>query len=95
MDPTELATHRGWPRSSTTEHLNVLLDTSIISETRRGKHRYVRLSDAEVAETIERLAALAPTGRSLAAGSTPRPTAASGGARLLHAPRRPTRRPTA
>lgn len=61
--PTELATHHGWPRSSTTEHLNVLLDTGIISETRQGKHRYVRLSNAEVAETLERLATLAPTSR--------------------------------
>ncbi len=59
--PTELATHHQWPRSSTTEHLNVLIEAGIISETRQGKHRYVRLSDAEVAETIERLGALART----------------------------------
>jgi len=63
--PTELATHHGWPRSSTTEHLNVLIGAGLIGETRQGKHRYVRLSDAEVAETIERLAALAPTSRSV------------------------------
>lgn len=62
--PTELATHHRWPRSSTTEHLNVLIDTGIIGETRQGKHRYVRLSDAEVAETIERLAALGSTSTS-------------------------------
>lgn len=61
--PTELATHHRWPRSSTTEHLNVLLDAGIISQTRQGKHRYVRLSDPEVAETIERLAALSPSSR--------------------------------
>lgn len=60
--PTELATHHHWPRSSTTEHLNVLADAGIISETRQGKHRYVRLRDAEIAETIERFAALAPIG---------------------------------
>lgn len=61
--PTELATHHGWPRSSTTEHLNVLLGCGIIGEARQGKHRYVRLSGAEVAENVERLAALAPTSR--------------------------------
>lgn len=59
--PTELANRHGWPRSSTTEHLNVLIETGLITETRQGKHRYVRLSDTELAETIERLAAVSPT----------------------------------
>jgi DNA-binding transcriptional ArsR family regulator len=61
--PTELATHHRWPRSSMTEHLNVLIAAGLVTETRQGKHRYVRLADAEVAETIERLAAVSPVHR--------------------------------
>ena len=61
--PTELATHHRWPRSSMTEHLSVLIAAGLVSETRQGKHRYVRLADAEVAETIERLAAVSPARR--------------------------------
>lgn len=55
--PTELAVQHRWPRSSVTEHLNVLLDAGLVSDVRQGKHRYVRLANAEVAELIERLAA--------------------------------------
>ena len=59
--PIELATHHRWPRSSITEHLNILVDAGLVSDTRQGKHRYVRLANAEIAELLERLAAVSPT----------------------------------
>lgn len=58
--PIELANYHGWPRSSTDERLNVLIDTGLITETRQGTHRYVRLAGAQAGETIERLTAPTP-----------------------------------
>lgn len=55
----ELARHAGVARSTATEHLNALVDAGLLAQERQGRHRYVRLAGPEVAELIERLAALA------------------------------------
>jgi DNA-binding transcriptional ArsR family regulator len=57
--PVELARFHGWPRSSVTEHLNLLISAGLVAEVRQGKHRYARLASTEAAEVIEQLAALA------------------------------------
>ncbi|MFF8281218.1 ArsR/SmtB family transcription factor [Streptomyces albus] len=57
---TELARHAGVAASTATEHLNALVRGNLLVEERQGRHRYVRLADAPVAELVENLAALAP-----------------------------------
>lgn len=69
--PTELATHLGLAKASATEHAHQLVGSGLCAEHRQGRHRYLRIASAEVAETIERLAALA--GRTL----PPAPTLAA------------------
>lgn len=54
---TELATHAGVAVSTATEHLNRLREAGLISERRQGRHRYVGLADADVAQFVEDLAA--------------------------------------
>ncbi|MEV6318612.1 helix-turn-helix domain-containing protein [Streptomyces sp. NPDC051776] len=57
---TELARHAGVAASTTTEHLNLLVEGGLLSQERHGRHRYVRLADPETAELIETLASRAP-----------------------------------
>jgi len=58
---TELATHAGVAVSTATEHLNRLREAGLVGERRQGRHRYVCLADADVAQLVEDLAArLAP-----------------------------------
>ncbi len=56
----ELARHAQVARSTATEHLDRLAAVGLIAEERQGRHRYVRLADAEVAELVEHLSARAP-----------------------------------
>ncbi|WP_017585417.1 ArsR/SmtB family transcription factor [Nocardiopsis ganjiahuensis] len=56
----ELARQAGVAASTTTEHLNALVAGGLLEQVRQGRHRYVRLASPEVAELVERLAALAP-----------------------------------
>jgi DNA-binding transcriptional ArsR family regulator len=81
----ELARHAGVARSTATGHLNLLVAGSLLEEQRQGRHRYVRLANAEAAELIENLASMAPPrpaqAGSLAADSHRR--GASPGAYLL------------
>ncbi|WP_194820369.1 helix-turn-helix transcriptional regulator [Nocardia sp. XZ_19_385] len=49
----ELARHAGVAPSTTTEHLNRLLSGGLLAERRQGRHRYVQLADARVAELLE------------------------------------------
>lgn len=56
----ELARHGGVAASTATEHLNALVSGGLLEQVRQGRHRYVRLASPEVAELVERLAALAP-----------------------------------
>ena len=56
----ELAAAAGVAPPTATGHLNLLVEGGLLSEVRQGRHRYVRIADATVAELIENLAALAP-----------------------------------
>ncbi|WP_189931299.1 ArsR/SmtB family transcription factor [Streptomyces aurantiogriseus] len=57
---TELARHTGVAASTATAHLNRLVAGGLLEEERRGRHRHVRLADADTAEMIESLASHAP-----------------------------------
>ncbi|MEU5086899.1 helix-turn-helix transcriptional regulator [Streptomyces sp. NPDC021356] len=53
----ELARHAGVAASTLSEHLGKLVGGGLLSEERQGRHRYVRLADARVAQLVEDLAA--------------------------------------
>ncbi|MET8897768.1 ArsR/SmtB family transcription factor [Streptomyces albogriseolus] len=57
----ELARHCGVAASTLSEHLGKLVGGGLLAEERQGRHRYVRLADARVAQLVEDLTAqLAP-----------------------------------
>ncbi|SOD87709.1 helix-turn-helix transcriptional regulator [Streptomyces sp. Ag109_G2-15] len=56
----ELARHAGVAASTLSEHLGKLVGGGLLAEERQGRHRYVRLSDARVAQLVEDLAAQVP-----------------------------------
>ncbi|MFE7858115.1 ArsR/SmtB family transcription factor [Streptomyces sp. NPDC057403] len=58
----ELARHAGVAASTLSEHLGKLVAGGLLSEERQGRHRYVRLADARVAQLVEELAAHAGAG---------------------------------
>ncbi|CAL9322605.1 ArsR/SmtB family transcription factor [Streptomyces sp. SudanB52_2052] len=53
----ELARHAGVAASTLSEHLGQLVAGGLLAEERQGRHRYVRLADARVAQLVEDLAA--------------------------------------
>jgi DNA-binding transcriptional ArsR family regulator len=53
----ELARHAGVARSTASEHLDRLLAGGLVVERRQGRHRYVELAGAGVAELLEDLMA--------------------------------------
>ncbi|MGA5440864.1 ArsR/SmtB family transcription factor [Streptomyces griseoincarnatus] len=53
----ELARHCGVAASTLSEHLGKLVGGGLLAEERQGRHRYVRLADARVAQLVEDLAA--------------------------------------
>lgn len=53
----ELGRHAGVSRSTASEHLTILVTAGILVEERQGRHRYLRLADAEIAQLVEDLAA--------------------------------------
>ena len=53
----ELARHAGVAASTLSEHLGKLVAGGLLAEERQGRHRYVRLADARVAQLVEDLAA--------------------------------------
>jgi DNA-binding transcriptional ArsR family regulator len=57
---TDLARHAGVAAPTASEHLSLLVAGGLLAEERQGRHRYLRLADAETAEMIESLAAMAP-----------------------------------
>lgn len=59
----ELARYAGVAPSTASEHLNLLVEAGVLAEERQGRHRYLRLADADVAELVETLASYAPPGR--------------------------------
>ncbi|MFF4506040.1 ArsR/SmtB family transcription factor [Streptomyces sp. NPDC001401] len=54
---SELARHAGVAASTLSEHLGKLVAGGLLTEERQGRHRYVRLADARVAQLVEDLAA--------------------------------------
>jgi DNA-binding transcriptional ArsR family regulator len=54
---SELARHAGVAASTLSEHLGRLVAGGLLTEERQGRHRYVRLADARVAQLLEDLAA--------------------------------------
>jgi DNA-binding transcriptional ArsR family regulator len=53
----ELARHAGVAASTLSEHLGKLVTGGLLTQERQGRHRYVRLADARVAQLVEDLAA--------------------------------------
>lgn len=53
---SELARHAGVAASTLSEHLGKLVAGGLLTEERQGRHRYVRLADARVAQLVEDLA---------------------------------------
>jgi DNA-binding transcriptional ArsR family regulator len=53
----ELAQHAGVARSTASEHLDRLVQGGLLAERRQGRHRYVELAGAGVAELLEDLLA--------------------------------------
>ncbi|MGB6457646.1 MAG: helix-turn-helix domain-containing protein [Streptosporangiaceae bacterium] len=64
---SELAAYAGIARPTASHHLNQLVDAGLVTELRQGRHRYLRLASAELAELIEHVARVA--GRPAAARS--------------------------
>jgi DNA-binding transcriptional ArsR family regulator len=64
---SELAAHAGVARPTASNHLNQLVAAGLVIELRQGRHRYLRLASAELAELVEHVATLA--GRPAAARS--------------------------
>jgi DNA-binding transcriptional ArsR family regulator len=58
----ELARHAGVAASTLSEHLGKLVAGGLLAEERQGRHRYVRLASAEVAQLVEDLAARVDAG---------------------------------
>ncbi|BCM65844.1 MULTISPECIES: ArsR/SmtB family transcription factor [Streptomyces] len=56
----ELARHAGVAASTLSGHLGRLVAGGLLAEERQGRHRYVRLADARVAQLVEDLAAQVP-----------------------------------
>lgn len=59
----ELADSLGISAQSASNHLALLLDGGLVSAVKQGRHRYFRLSSADVAQTIESLASISPAPR--------------------------------
>ncbi|MGY4961318.1 ArsR/SmtB family transcription factor [Streptomyces sp. 900105245] len=58
----ELARRAGVAASTLSEHLGKLVAGGLLAEERQGRHRYVRLADARVAQLVEDLVAQVPAG---------------------------------
>jgi DNA-binding transcriptional ArsR family regulator len=56
---SELAAYAGVTRPTASSHLNELVDAGLLAELRQGRHRYLRLASAELAELIEHVATVA------------------------------------
>lgn len=57
---TELADAAGVSRATASSHLALLTEGGLLAVAKQGRHRYYRLAGPEVADTLERLMALAP-----------------------------------
>jgi DNA-binding transcriptional ArsR family regulator len=75
LPATDLARAGGVSRSTASAHLAQLTGAGLVVVERQGRHRYHRLADGQVAEAIERLAAIAPPLPIRSLGSSNRNTA--------------------
>ena len=55
---TELARALSVPMSSMSEHVSILIDRGVLAERRQGRHRYVQLASADIADWLEHTGAL-------------------------------------
>jgi DNA-binding transcriptional ArsR family regulator len=55
----ELARQAGIAAPTASEHLNLLVSAGLLREERQGRHRYVRLADADAARLLESLSVAA------------------------------------
>lgn len=60
LPATVLADESGVSASTTSEHLAKLVNGGVLAVERSGRHRYYRLTTAEVADAIEALAVISP-----------------------------------
>jgi DNA-binding transcriptional ArsR family regulator len=60
---SELARQAGIAASTASEHLGRLVSAGLLAEERQGRHRYVRLADADAAQLVESVASYAIPGR--------------------------------
>jgi DNA-binding transcriptional ArsR family regulator len=60
LPATRLATEAGVAKATASEHLGRLVDGGLLAVEQYGRHRYYRLARPEIAEVLERLAAIAP-----------------------------------
>ena len=65
---TELSKALGLPMSSASEHIRILIDRGVLAERRQGRHRYVQIASADIADWLEHTGALA--GERLASAPT-------------------------
>lgn len=77
LTATELAHIAGITKQSISAHLSKLLDAGLAYAERQGRHRYFRLSNADVAQLLEALIGVAPR---------------TGSVRLLNSPHEPALR---
>lgn len=56
---TELSHALTLPMSSTSEHVSILIGRGVLAERRQGRHRYVQLASADIADWLEHTGALA------------------------------------
>ena len=70
----ELGTYCHLAKSTTSKHIDRLVETGIVTQVRQGRHRYLRLASDDVAAVIEQLGVLSaaslPTPPSLCASHT-------------------------
>lgn len=60
LPASELAMRAGVTPSTTSIHLNRLLDAGWITVERHGRHRYYRLASSDISQMLERIAGVAP-----------------------------------
>jgi DNA-binding transcriptional ArsR family regulator len=72
LTATELASHAGITRATTSTHLAKLVDARLISMVKQGRHRYFRLADRDVAKLLESLMGVAFRTGAVRLASSPR-----------------------
>ncbi|BCE16508.1 hypothetical protein RSC3_03864 [Bacillus paralicheniformis] len=69
---TELAGYAGIKQQTASFHLSKLLDAEMLTCRKQGRHRYYRLKDGKVAQSLETLLNIAPLLKFALSGSQPK-----------------------